>query len=1173
MAEKLTPQQYEAVYNRGGKLLVSAAAGSGKTKVLVDRLMSYLTDPASPANLDEFLVITYTKAAASELRGKIAAKLSECVAENPGNRHLQQQMQRLYLTKISTVHAFCSDLLREYAYMMDIPADFRVADENECLEIQLQVLELLLDQAYENVAQDPDFQAFINTQGLGRDDRQIPEIILKVYNSARCHLDPDKWLDWCVASADAAGLTDASQTVWGRFLMDDLHSYLQLEMDAINRCVKAAASAECMEKPVALLESIYAQLSCLKNAKTWDEIIAHKNIDFGRLTFSKKITDLELAERIKAIRNACKSGLQKKLRSFSVSSEQVLWDLKSSASAARGLVCLVRKFTEEYDKRKRMRRVLDFSDLEHKTLDLLIGKRRTGATKLAEQIGCRYREIMVDEYQDSNSVQDAIFDALTQQRQNCFMVGDVKQSIYQFRLADPNIFIQKYNTYAMAEDAEAGQGRKILLSHNFRSSGGVIQGVNDVFSCCMSPEVGGIVYDNNEMLREGVPHIPLQEPEVELYGICVREDTYAEEAAFVARKICSLLDGIHMVRQGDTLRPIRPEDIVILLRSPGSVGGEFVYALERCGIHCTTGGSVDLLMTEEVMTLRSLLQIISNPLQDIPLLGVLTSRVFGFTADDLAVLRSKNRRCSIYESLQNSDMEKCQPFLALLNQLRQEARLYSVPQLLQRIFIHTAMDSIYSSMPDGEEKTQNLHLFCQIAADFEATGRRDLAQFLEHLEAMEGKGLSYTGQQRNTGAVTIMSIHKSKGLEFPVVFLCGLSRGFNQESTRAQVLCHKNLGLGLNCVDLEKRVRYPNIAKRAISVKMLSEGISEEMRVLYVAMTRPKDRLIMTYAEKGLEGDLADIALRMDMTSRQLMTSQVDCPGAWVLQTAMCRTEAGAFFRLGGRPDCVSYQEPLWNIQAVESEVMDSSGIMEEEKKAELSDEIVQSLRSSLNFRYAHAAATQAPSKQTATQLKGRFKDQEAAEDTDNAVHISHSFRKPEFATGKIHGRDKGNAVHTIMQYIHYEACTSRGGVEKEIQRIIDENRISDQQASLVDAGKIAALFTTPLGKKLSCGADVVREFKFSILDDANQYCPGVAGEEVLLQGVVDCAIMDADGITVIDFKTDYVTEETLPELVRRYTPQVTAYANALERIFEKNIKARYLYFFELNRFAEVLKE
>ena len=1165
MAEKLTKQQQQAVYDRGGKLLVSAAAGSGKTKVLVDRLMSHLKDETDPANLDEFLIITYTKAAASELRGKIAKKLTEHIANDPENRHLQHQLQRLYLTKISTVHSFCSDILREYAYRLDLPADFRVADENECRELRSLVMQELLNDAYE--AMEPDFAVFVDTQGLGRTDALVPEIIEKVYNSARCHLDSALWLQHCMDSAEVSGLTDAGDTTWGRYLMDDLFVYLDRQIDAVARCVEIAQTTEGLEKQAILLSDTLVQLKHLREAETWDQVVERKQIDFGRLIFPRKFSDIELTERIKAVRNACKDGLEKKLASFADSSEQVLLDLSRSTDAVRGMVKLVREFGKRYDEAKRRSRVLDFGDLEHRTLDLLLGKNRSSLTAAAVEIGRRFREIMVDEYQDSNAVQDAIFDALTRQRQNLFMVGDVKQSIYQFRLADPGIFLEKYEKYQNIESVQPGEGRKVLLSANFRSSGAVLSATNEVFRTCMSPAVGGLYYGDEEALQEGIPHAPLGEPEVALHAISVAEETYPEEASYVAEQVCELLNGSHFIRDGENLRPIKAQDIVILLRSPGSVGSYFQQALERRGIRCTSGGGNDLLQTQEIGVLRSLLQTISNPRQDIPLLATLLSPAFGFTADDLAHIRSKNRKGSIYDALLLDGSEKTQGFLSILSQLRLDARLNTLAQLLDQIFSLTRMDSIFAAMEGGEGKNANLQAFYQLAVDFENGSRRDLSQFLDHLTALEEKGLISAGEQLG-GAVTIMSIHKSKGLEFPVVFLCGLSREFNRESARAQVLCDKELGLGLSCVDSKNRVRYPTISKRAIAVKTLADSLSEELRVLYVAMTRAKDRLVMTYASRRLDKDAAELALRMDLSHRELLTGNVSSPGEWVLMEALQHTEAGALFALGARPAETRFGQPPWQIIVAEGNV-DTTSVSRPAAKEQLPDGTVERLRQSLVFRYPHEAATVTPSKQTATQIKGRDKDQESAENAQPAPVHSRRWRKPSFRGHVLDGRDFGNAIHTAMQYIRYENCGSEKKIRREVQRLVEERFLTVEQGNIVDIGKLARFFATDIGKKLCDGKNVLREFKFSIFEDASS-SDDLAGEMVLLQGVIDCALMEEDGITVLDFKTDYVTDVTIAQKREQYRPQVEAYARALARIFERPIKAKFLYFFHLDRFEQL---
>lgn len=1167
MAEQLTPQQAQAVQNRGGNLLVSAAAGSGKTKVLVDRLMSYLTDPMDPANLDEFLIITYTKAAASELRGKIAAKLSERIAQEPENRHLQQQLQRLYMTTISTVHAFCGELLRQFAYRLDMSGDFRTAEENECAQIRESVMQQVLENAYNSMGDDPDFCAFVDTQGIGRDDRQLPEVLLKVYDSSRCHLFPDAWLECCVDEGVWEEIADASEVRSGRYLMNELFAYLDLQIRAMERCADMAANAPGGESVAVLLQDTLNQLRHLHQSHSWDEIVERKDIDFGTLRFKKDFTDEDLKDRIKVVRDGCKAGLKKALRPFADSSQQVLKDLESTEASVRGMVRLVRVFEKEYDLLKRRRRILDFSDLEHRTLDLLLGSRRSAPTAIAREIGMRYREVMVDEYQDSNAVQDAIYGALTAEKQNCFMVGDVKQSIYQFRLADPGIFLKKYDTYKPAAEAALGEDRKVMLSRNFRSGGAVLAATNCVFERCMSPQVGGLWYGEDEALYEGVPHEPLEEPEVEFHAVQIRENTYPEEAAFVAHRIKLLLDGKHMVRDKEALRPIRSEDIVILLRSPNSVGGYFRQALEAEGIRCASNGGGDLLQTEEISVLRSILQAIHNPQLDIPLLAAMASPVLGFTADDLAAIRGGKRGSSVYDALRSSSCEKAQNFLALLAKMRRTAQMESISRVMEILFSETRIDTIYATMADGQMREANLRTFYQMAASFEAGGQKDLGRFLEYLDAMEEKGLLTAAEGSNSDCVSIMSIHKSKGLEFPVVFLCGLGRQFNQESKRAPVLCHKDLGVGILAADSSRRVRYPTVTRRAISAKIGSDSLSEEMRVLYVAMTRAKDRLIMTYSSDDVQKEVANMVIQSNMDCQDLIIREVTSPGEWVLLSALHRAEAHALFALGGRPERAKEYEHPWLITVSEAPEAASGSIMEE-KVQSLPRDAVARLAQGLEFEYPYQAATAAPSKQTATQRKGRVKDQEAAENAPEPRTSRRSWRKPSFAGGEVQGKARGSATHLALQYIRFERCADLAGVETEIKRLVDEKFLSEQQGSLVECDRLAAFFATPLGEKLRTSDKVLREFKFSILDDGEAFDPALTGEQILLQGVVDCALMEDDGITVVDFKTDRVSEESLHHSAEGYRPQVEAYADALSRIFEKNVKEKLLYYFHLNQFV-----
>lgn len=1173
MAETLTKAQRAAVENRGGPLLVAAAAGSGKTKVLVDRLMGYLCQAQDPANLDEFLIITYTRAAASELRGKIGARLTELLAQHPENRHLQRQVQRLYLAKISTVHAFCGELLREYAFALELPGDFRVADEPECQELRLRAMETVLEAAYGQIDASPALQAFVDTQGFGRDDRAVPEIVAAIYDAARCHLRPEDWLEGCLARQE--GLHDAADTPWGRYLADRLLNYLEQQGALLRRAAALAQTQEDLgPKYGPVLQENLRQLEQLRACRTWEEIRANRIVDFGRLPPVRKPRDPDLADTVKALRKACWEGLKERQAPFALESRQLIGDLDRSYPALQGLVQLVRDFARAYRQEKDRRRVLDFGDLEHRTLELLLGRGMSGPTRAARETGRRFREIMVDEYQDTNEVQDCIFQALSQERGNCFLVGDVKQSIYRFRLADPGIFLEKYREFAPAEQAEPGQGRKILLSENFRSGGEILEAANHVFRCAMSPDVGGLEYGQEEALRQGVCHVPLPQPAVELHGIQLTPgpdgqgaDQYETEARFVAERIEALLREPAMIRQADALRPVRPGDVVILLRSPGSSAGIYRRALEARGIPVAAGTGGSVLDTGEAEVLLALLRVLDNPLQDIPLEAVLASPVFRFTADHLGRMRAAHREGSLFEALTGAAEagdRQAGACLALLDSLRQTARLETLTRLLEKIYAQTHMEAVFAAMEGGERRRKNLEFLYETAAAFEQGGRRDLSQFLAHLDSLARRGLQPEQTGGTPDAVQILSIHKSKGLEYPVVFLCNLSAAFNREELRANVLVDSQLGIGCSALDRENRLRYPTLAKRAIAQKLQAEHRSEELRVLYVAMTRAKDMLIMTYASRYLTRRLEAVARQVMPTGNVMLAQEADCLGHWVLMAAMTRTEAGAFFERAGRPEETVVGAYPWSIRFHErGPGADAAPVVQPVPSRE--PETPPDLGALLSFRYPYAAATGAPSKITATQLKGRELDEEAAERAAPAASVGpRRWRQPVFLSERpLDGREIGTATHLAMQYIRYEACTDAGRVEEELSRLESEGFLTARQVRAVNRAWIASFFQTELGRRLQTGIDVLREFKFSLLADGEMLQEELAGEKLLLQGVVDCCLTEGEGLTVLDFKTDRVRPGGEAAAAARYAVQVQTYGRALSRIFGRPVKALLLYFFQ----------
>ena len=987
MAEvKLTRDQQAAVDSRGSRLLISAAAGSGKTKVLVDRLLSYLCDEKDPANVDEFLIITFTKAAAAELRSKISGALSERLSRDPGNRHLQRQLSQIYLAKISTVDAFCGDVLREYAYRLDIPADFRVADGSECQELRQRAMDRVLEEAYGQLDEAPELQAFLDTLGAGRNDRRVPEIVAQVYDKIQCHPDPGAFLDRCRESCGLEGVEDPGETIWGAYLMEDLRTFLGESIDRMEELAGRAEQDESLApKAAPMLRDMEWKLRELRDCKTWAEIHEKGQPTFLPMPALRKPADPELRDRVREAKNQCAEELKKKLRPFGDGAGETMEDLRRTGAASLGIFRLMEDFTRAFRREKDRRRVLDFGDLEHMTLRLLMGK--TGSpTAVARELGGRFREVMVDEYQDSNAVQDAIYGALTAERKNCFMVGDVKQSIYRFRMADPSIFLKKYETYSPLETAEPGRDRKILLSENFRSGGAVLSAVNDVFSCVMCPQVGGLYYGPGEALREGISHIPLGQPETELHCIAYQKGRDAEdfskyeyEADFAAERIRELLEGESFVRDGDSLRRIQPKDIVILLRSPGTAGRYYVQALQRRGIPCAAGSKENILDSAEIGVLLSLLRIIDNPRQDIPLTAVLLSPLFGMAADRLAELRARHRQEAVYDCLlagRDRGDEDAGSFLQTLESLREAARRMTLVELIDEIFQETRLEAIFGAMDGGERRRWNLRYFYETAAAYEQSGRKELSQFLSYLDDLDDRGLTPEEGDSPRQTVTIMSIHKSKGLEFPVVILGNLSAAFNREDLNAPVLTDPELGVGCRVVDPERRVSYPSVSWRAIALRTQRENLSEELRLLYVAMTRARDRLIMLYTSSSLGSRLTELAMDAELPRCPYLSRRATCLGDWVLIRALTRTEAGALHALSLRPETIEMSEIPWRIEVHQGQIHGDETRTQEAPEEQ--ETLPSDLKERLAYRYPHEAATRAASKLTVTQMKGRSMDQEA---------------------------------------------------------------------------------------------------------------------------------------------------------------------------------------------------
>lgn len=1184
---QLTKEQAAAVYDRGGGLLVSAAAGSGKTKVLVDRLMAHLTDPENPKDIDRFLIITYTKAAAGELRGKIAEELGRRLADTPRDRHLRRQTTLVYKAEIKTVHGFCSTLIRENAHLLNVSPDFRVADEGEGEVLKRRALDLVMEERYETLPETDAFYRLVDTLSAGRDDARLVEIVLDTHTKLQSHPYPGRWLRARLEELRVDPSADAGETPWGRLLLEDAGrqaAYWRGEMARAGGCIAgdpalAKAYGESFSETIDALDRFARAL-----AKGWDAAAAQGDIPFPRLGSVRNFGDKALLERIKNVRTRCKQRMGKVTGLFADGSRALLSDLAEACPVVEALFSLTEAFDAAYRREKERRILLDFADLEHLAVRALLDEETGAPTELARTLGQRYQEIMVDEYQDTNAVQDLIFTALSREGRNLFMVGDVKQSIYRFRLADPSIFLAKYRTFAPYEAAKPGQPRRILLSRNFRSRKEVLEAVNFLFRNIMSTEFGEMDYTGDEALYPGAEFPQGGDCRVELRVIDLAapegEDPEEEpperaetEARYAASRIDALLREGFSVFDKDLgrLRPCAPGDIVILLRAPGAVLQYYVRALGERGIPCQAEGGEDFLASVEVTVALHFLALLDNARQDVPLVSVLRSPVFGFSPDALAEIRAAAPEEDFYGALEAAagTREDCRAFLEELAALRSRAPDLRTDGLIWQLYNRFNLLGVFGALPGGEGRQANLIMLYEHARRFERAGHRGLFAFMNYVGRLRetGRGLAPPNKQGGGDAVRIMSIHKSKGLEFPVVLLMGLSKPFNRADLIKPILVHPRLGVGPRLVDPERMVEYPTLPRRAVERQLDLEMRAEELRLLYVAMTRAKEKLILCCTLPNAAAALGKLAMDSRCPMEPQVLAAAPSMAGWILPAAMARPDGAPLRSAAGVPleEYGGDPGPAWDMA-----VVDGRGLAGPERvrrdapaapKPEGEPEVAPQ---ALFFRYPHRAAADLPSKLTATELKGRQLDREAAEDAPQPFR-KHVFHRPRFAAlaRGLTAAERGTALHLAMQHIRFHRTGSPEAVAAELSRMEKTGLLTPGQAKAASPEKIAALFASPLGARLRAAGALHREFKFSILVPAEDYFPEAAGETVLLQGVVDCWLEEPEGLAVVDFKTDRIAPGQEAERAQVYRNQLEAYGRALGELTGKPVIEKLLYFFE----------
>lgn len=1160
MAERaLTDAQRAVVEHEDGALLVSAAAGSGKTFVLVERLLRKICDPSTHCNVDDFLIITFTKAAAAELRDRISKEIRKRTENEPENTHLRKQLSRVYLAHISTIHAFCAEILREYAYLRDFSADFRVLEETSANSFKEDALNRTMEQIYAEPDADPDRAAMLRCFAALHDDSELRKSILRLQTHMGSHPFPKKWEAACMASLTLDGIDDVSETVWGEAVLQTTQVQLN---DLCTLMQEACTLAEDTFPGMSCCTTLRQEMEQLKRLSLlthWSDFAQFGKPAFGSLNFPQKSEEYAVKDRIKEIRNMAKNALIKICQRFSKSAKDTLADTKAIAPALRGLLRASVLFDENYKRLKRKHKLLDFNDLEHETVDLVFDCENNCRTAVAREIAQRFNEIMVDEFQDTNKVQDTIFTAISKDEKNLVMVGDIKQSIYRFRLADPTIFKEKYLAFS-ERPRLPGEPRKILLSHNFRSRVEILDAANFVFRNVMSDRVGDVAYGTGEELRPNPAdeREPLPDPAVELHLIESNgtvEQRAETEARFAAERIRELLCGEHYVTEKEQKRRICAEDIAILLETSKNEA-LFQKALQEAGIpsHCDREESI--LETTEVQTLFSCLRILDNPHQDVPLLAVLVSPVYGFGADALAAIRCEDLHTDFFDALVKHAVtdEKTASFLQTFRELREQRNWRPLEEFLGLVVQRLRLLPVFSALPDGELRCRNIR---HILKHLRGVIRRDagtLSELIRKIDLILQNPQDVSAKSGGNG-VTIMTIHKSKGLEFPIVFLSELSRTFNKNSQNENIQIDSKLTLGCKMIDPDRLARYPNLTQNAIKLKSEIEEKSERMRLLYVAMTRAKERLIMTFAESNLDKKLSYFAALADEPLHPAVASSAAGMGSWVLFAAALRPEAAAVF--GGLKRAMCCKHP-WRIERHESEeasLRAESTVMEPFLLPDLS-----ALDRSYDLR-----ASRIPAKLTATQLKGRLLDEETAEHALPATGTKRLEKRERVfdpQRTELTPAEKGTALHLFMQFCDYAACLTEEGIEAEKERLCRKRFLSERQVAAVDTKRVFRFFESPLGKLVTHSDNVHREFKFSILTDADRFIQDGRGEQLLLQGVIDCYVETNDGIVLLDFKTDHIRPGQEAERAETYRIQLTVYAEAISRILRKPAKRCCLYFF-----------
>lgn len=1182
MARSWTPEQEQCIYATEGTLLVSAAAGSGKTSVLVERILNRITRAENPSDIDRLLVVTFTKAAAAEMKQRLQKALTDYMAEAPGNRRLLRQQLLLPGASISTVHGFCTALLREHFFRLDLAPNFTVAEESQTAPLQQQALSEVLETAYGEG--DPAFFALTELIGAGKDDQKLFAEILRLYHFVQSHPDPADWL--ARMSAVYHDTAPLEKTALGKRLrfsvVEGLHSADQALWAAIKLCEE---DPPLQEKYAPVLQVSLNSLRAVTDAMDytpfdgWADLL--QGIEFPRFGPAKG-ADERRKNRAKALRDRAKKDIidGRLLPLLADSAADFEQDRAALAPLVDCLCSLTQQFGQRFAEKKRARRLVDFNDLEHLTLQLLTERQEDGSwrrTPLAEELAERFDEVLVDEYQDTNAAQDALFAALSRDTGNLFMVGDVKQSIYGFRQAMPEIFVEKRDRFPDFDGEH--YPATIRLGCNFRSRRTVTESVNFLFDRIMQRPLGGIEYTDGEALVNGATYEELSGFETEL--ILPDHATRAEndprdraEARVIARRIRELV-GTLPVKDGEGTRPARYGDFCILLRSKNSHAAAYIEELERAGVPAWTSSAGGFFATHEIAVALSFLRVIDNPMQDVALLSVLCSPPVNFSPDDLAALRTARKKGSLFAALRHyarkgdSLADRCDAVLRLLDKYRTLAATMPADRLLSRLYDETDLPGLMSARNGGAQRLANLRLLLDLARRFEQDGFQGLSAFMRHIDRMTRQKQDVAPaavSARQADAVRLMSIHNSKGLEFPVVFVGGLGSPFNREDLYGPLLMHPTAGLGLMRQESDTHKQYDTLLRRGVALAMRDSAAAEELRVLYVAMTRAKEKLCLVVGVNNAARTLTRLGAGLEGTVKLPVSTVAGagCMGDWVLTAFLQHPDAGKLRSLAGLTEedipCEANTADRVRFAVVPIPPAEETATDAVFAETKADTALVARLTERFAYRYPYAALGAVPAKLAASHL--------AHSGTDDS-HIAHA--RPAFLSRSgLTPAERGTALHAFLQFC--DPATAADNVAAEVRRVTESGHLTAAQAASLELPKLAAFFSDPLFSRMGRSPRLMREISFAVKVPVSELVPDVAAElpadaadeAVVVQGIADCAFEEDGGLILVDYKTDRGV--TASQLCERYAPQLRLYRRALTETLGLPVTETYIYSFALSR-------